>query len=150
MNESKTRLIEFGRYAAERRRNRGKGRPETFDFLGFTHYCSTTRTGRYMVKRKTQSKRLNRKLTEIRDEAGKRMHKPVKEQHRWLCSVLRGHYRYYGVQSNYQSLVRFYRVVRAIWKRALSRRSQKSGMNWKRYEQLLEAFPLPQPKLQPA
>lgn len=150
MNESKTRLIEFGRYAAERRRNRGKGRPETFDFLGFTHYCSTTRTGRYMVKRKTQSKRLNRKLTEIRDEAGKRMHKPVKEQHRWLCSVLRGHYRYYGVQSNYQCLVRFYRVVRAIWKRALSRRSQKSGMNWKRYEQLLEAFPLPQPKLQPA
>lgn len=150
MNESKTRLIEFGRYTAERRRNRGKGRPETFDFLGFTHYCSTTRTGHFMVKRKTQSKRLNRKLTEVRDEAQKRMHMPVKEQHRWLCSVLAGHYRYYGVQCNHQSLARFYRAVRAIWKRALSRRCRKHGMNWKRFEHLLETFPLPPPGRQPA
>jgi len=149
MNESKTRLIEFGRFAAERRRKRGKGRPETFDFLGFTHYCSTTRTGHYMVKRKTQSKRLNRKLTEVRDEAHKRMHMPVKVQHAWLRSVLAGHYRYYGVQGNYQSLARFYRTVRAIWKRALSRRCRKSRMNWRRFEQLLETFPLPLPTTQP-
>lgn len=150
MNESKTRLIEFGRFAAERRRNRGKGRPETFDFLGFTHYCTTTRTGRFMVKRKTQSKRLNRKLTEVRDEAHKRMHLPVKEQHGWLSMVLNGHYRYYGVQGNYQSLARFYRIVRAIWKRALSRRCRKNGMRWKRYEQLLLTFPLPTPTVQSA
>lgn len=150
LNPTKTRLIEFGRFAAERRRKRGKGRPETFDFMGFTYYCSQTRSGHFMVKRKTQGKRLARKLAEVRDEAQRRMHLPVKQQYRWLVSVLRGHYRYYGVPCNYRSLSRFYRVVRAIWKRSLSRRSRKSRMNWARFEKLLSAFPLPQPSLQPA
>jgi RNA-directed DNA polymerase len=147
LNETKTRLIEFGRFAAERRRNRGKGRPETFDFMGFTHYCSASRDGRFMVKRKTQGKRLRKKVAELRDEAHKRMHRPVKDQHQWLCSVLRGHYQYFGVRCNYRAIASFFREVLSIWKRALGRRSQKARMTWKRFEQLLAVFPLPQPKI---
>lgn len=150
LNQAKTRLIEFGRFAAERRRNRGRGKPETFDFLGFTHYCSISRDGRFMVKRKTQSKRLHRKIAEIRDEAHRRMHKPIREQHRWLVSVLKGHYRYYDVPCNRPSLACFFRQIRAIWKRTLSRRSRKDRLSWKRFEELLRVFPLPSPELQPS
>ena len=94
VHEGKTRLIEFGRFAAARRAAAGQRRPETFNFLGFTHYCSKTRNGRFVVKRKTQAKRLVRKLKAIREDMLGRMHTPVREQHRWLRQVLRGHYQY--------------------------------------------------------
>src|SRR5262249_48681209 len=96
VHEGKTRLIEFGRFAAASRSVSGLRRPETFSFLGFTHYCGQTRSGRFMVKRKTQAKRMVRKLKEVREEMQQRMHAPVREPHRWLCQVLHGHYRSHG------------------------------------------------------
>lgn len=145
MHEGKTKLIEFGRYAAENRAKRGLRRPETFNFLGFTHYCGTTRSGKFIVKRKTQSQRLTRKLKEVLIEMKRRRHEPIKEQHAWLCQVLRGHYGYYAVIFNYRSLNMFYENIKLMWLNALRRRSQKSRMNWKRFTQLLTRLPLPRP-----
>jgi RNA-directed DNA polymerase len=129
LNEDKTRLIEFGRFAAQSRAKAGLGRPETFNFLGFTHYCGTTRRGKFMVKRKTQATRLVRKLKELRVEMRKRWHARVPEQYAWLSQVLRGHYGYYGVIFNYRSLNQFYQLVKRMWFKALTRRSQKSNLN---------------------
>jgi group II intron reverse transcriptase/maturase len=147
LNEAKTRLIEFGRFAAERRAVRGERRPETFDFLGFTHYCSETRRGRFMVKRKTQSKRMRRKLKELRREAKRRMHTPVADQHQWLSGVLRGHYAYYGLPCNHHRLSRFYWEVTDLWHRALRRRDRERSLTWQRFTELLEVFPLPKPRI---
>jgi RNA-directed DNA polymerase len=91
LHEDKTRLLMFGRFAVGRRVERKLGRPETFDFLGFTHYCDKTRNGRFIVRRKTQRKRMIRKLKELRLESRRRMHIPVKDQWQWLSAVLRGH-----------------------------------------------------------
>jgi group II intron reverse transcriptase/maturase len=146
LHESKTRLIEFGRWPTKLRAQRGERRPRTFSFLGFTHYCAICWDGRFMVKRKTNCKRRAQKLKRLRIEARKRMHSPVTEQYQWLCRVLRGHYNYYGLPGNFQSLSNyFYRVCR-IWYRSLKRRS-RVGMNWKRFEGLLKSFPLPQPRI---
>lgn len=93
-HEDKTRLIEFGRLPALQRQQRGERRPETFAFLGFTHYCGWTRDGRFIVKHKTQSKRLTRSLTALRQEAWRHMHAPMGEQQRWYASILCGHYGY--------------------------------------------------------
>jgi hypothetical protein len=111
VHEGKTRLIAFGRFTAASRSAAGQRRPQTFSFLGFTHYCGKTRSGKFVVKRKTQVKRLVRKLQEIRAEMRRRMHAPVREQHRWLCQVLRGHYRYYGVIFNSRALRAFQTCV---------------------------------------
>jgi len=129
LHEEKTRLIEFGRLPTLDHARRGERRPETFAFLGFTHYCGRTRDGRFVVKRKTQSKRLTVKLKALRVEARRRMHAPVSEQHYWLCQVLRGHYAYYGLSSNFRCLKSFLQQVRYIWFRALRRRSQRR-MTW--------------------
>jgi len=147
LHEDKTRLIEFGRFAKSNRRQRGEGRPETFDFLGFTHYCGESRDGRFVVKRKTQHRRMIRKLKELRIEARKRMHDPVSQQQKWLTSVLRGHYNYYGITGNAWSMARFAFEVRKLWQRSLKRRSQKSGLTWQRYNDLLCLFPLPTPRI---
>ena len=109
LHEDKTRLIEFGRLPALRRQQRGERRPETFAFLGFTHYCGWTRDGRFIVKHKTQSKRLTRKLTALRQEAWQHMHAPMAEQQRWYASILRGHYAYYGLPNNSRALSAFHR-----------------------------------------
>ena len=114
LHEDKTRLIEFGRFAAMTRRKRSERRPETFAFLGFTHYCGRTRDGRFIVKHKTQSNRLTRKLKEVRQEAWRRMHTPMAEQHRWFASVLRGHYGYFGMPHNWPALNGF-RPDSRIW-----------------------------------
>lgn len=148
LHEDKTRLIEFGRLPAMARQQRGQRRPSTFAFLGFTHYCGWTRDGRFIVKRKTQSKRLTRKLRALRKEAWRHMHAPLAEQHGWFSSVLRGHYGYYGVPHNHRSLSAFYQEVRRIWYRALRRRSQKARhLTWERFKALLERFPLPLPRI---
>lgn len=143
LHEDKTRLLEFGRFAAERRARRGAGRPGTFNFLGFTHYCGTSRDGRFVVKRKTQRRRMIRKLKELRIEARKRMHEPVRQQQDWLSAVLRGHYAYYGVTGNLRALKSFAFEVGKLWHRSLRRRSQKSGLTWQRFNELLQLFPLP-------
>jgi group II intron reverse transcriptase/maturase len=150
LHEGKTRLIEFGRFAACNRAAAGRRRPETFDFLGFTHYCGKTRANRFMVKRKTQAKRLVRKLKAVRDEMQRRMHAPVREQHRWLRQVLTGHYQYFGVIFNYRSLRVFKECVVRYWRKTLGNRSQKGRMNWATYRQLLTAFPLPEPAIHQA
>jgi hypothetical protein len=144
LHEEKTRLIMFGKYAAERRQRLGQGRPETFDFLGFTHYCATSRDGKFIVKRKTQRKRTIRKLKELRIEAKRPMHSPVAKQHEWLSAVLRAHFAYYGLPSNMRSMVSFAYEVRRLWLRALARRSQR-GMTWGRFNRLMKAYPLPMP-----
>jgi group II intron reverse transcriptase/maturase len=145
LHGDKTRLIEFGQWAARNRAWRGVGKPETFDFLGFTHYCSRARGGYFMVKVKTQSKRVSRKLKELRIEAKRRMHEPVGSQHRWLCQVLRGHYAYYDRPGNSQALNTFLWQVQRLWFKALQRRGSRRRMNWARYNELLEHFPLPRP-----
>lgn len=146
LHEDKTRLIEFGRLPALDRKRRGVRRLDTFAFLGFIHYCGWTRDGRFVVKRKTQSQRLTRKLKSLRREARCRMHAPVAVQHRWLCQVLRGHYAYYGLTGNFRSLTMFYQEVRRLWFRALRRRSQRR-MTWKDFGALLERSPLPTPRI---
>jgi group II intron reverse transcriptase/maturase len=146
LHEEKTRLIEFGRLPALKRARKGERRPETFTFLGFTHYCGWTRDGRFVLKRKTQGKRMTRKLKELRQRARRRMHAPVAEQSRWLCRVLRGHYAYYGLPSNYPAMHGFYQEVVHLWYRSLRRRSQRShGWDW--FRKLLDQFPLPKPRI---
>jgi group II intron reverse transcriptase/maturase len=146
LHEDKTRLLEFGRLPALNRKRRGVRRPETFAFLGLTHYCGWTRDGRFVVKRKTQSGRLTRKLKMLRQEARHRMHTPAAGQHRWLAQVLRGHYAYYGLRGNYRSLNTFYQEVRLLWFHTLRRRSQRR-MTWRAFGALLERSPLPTPRI---
>ena len=148
LHEDKTRLIEFGRLPALQRRQRGERRPEAFAFLGFTHYCGWMRDGRFIVKRKTQSKRLTRKLKAVRQEAWRHMHKPLVEQHRWYASILRGHYGYYGLPHNFRALSAFRQEVRRTWFRCLRRRSQKARkLTWATFTAMLERFPLPLPRI---
>lgn len=147
LNEDKTRLIAFGRFAEQWRRDRGQGRPETFDFLGFTYYCGKSRNGRFMVKRKSQRKRVLRKLKALRDDMKRRRHQTLHEQREWLATVLRGHYGYYGVTGNSRWLWRFYRQVQTAWLQALRRRSQRSRLPWQRFRARLEVFPLPPPRI---
>ena len=146
LHEEKTRLIEFGRLPALDHHRRGQRRLRTFAFLGVTHYCSWTRDGRFVVKRKTQSRRLTAKLKSLREQARVRMHAPVVEQHRWLCQVLRGHYAYYGLPSNFRALNAFHEQVRLLWFRSLRRRSQRR-LTWDGYSVLLQRFSLPTPRI---
>ncbi|MFQ5946750.1 MAG: group II intron reverse transcriptase/maturase [Anaerolineae bacterium] len=142
LNEAKTRLIEFGRFAAGNavRRNR---KLETFDFLGFTHSCGTSRTGRFKVLRRTAATRLRRAITRVTAWCRAHRHLPVPEQWRYLCSVLRGHYQYYGITGNIASLRGFLAQVTRVWRKWLDRRSQRGRMSWERFGQLLLRHPLP-------
>jgi RNA-directed DNA polymerase len=143
----KTRLIEFGRYAAENRKKRGEGRPETFTFLGFTHICGKTRkTGRFAILRQTIKKRLHAKVKEIKDELKIRMHHPVHEVGQWLKAVITGHYQYYGVPGNYEALGDFRHVIGQRWLHSLKRRSQKTRMTWAKMEKLMDRW-LPLPRI---
>jgi RNA-directed DNA polymerase len=147
LNAEKTRLIRFGRFAAQQRRERGLGKPETFRFLGFTHVCAETRKGRFKLKRTTDSKRVPAKLHALKDELRWRRHLPIPEQGVWLASVLQGHYNYYGVPDNIQALRAFREEVMRLWRQALSRRSQKGHVSWERMSRLADRW-LPQPHVQ--
>jgi RNA-directed DNA polymerase len=136
LNAEKTRLIEFGRYAAAGRKARGLGKPETFRFLGFTHICGKTRKGRFKLKRITDSKRMRAKLQALKGELNARRHLPVPEQGRWLASVLRGHLNYYAVPDNSKALRAFCRQAVRYWLTALRRRSQRTTVTWKRMTRL--------------
>src|SRR5487761_1635676 len=122
LNAEKTRLIEFGRFAAQNRRRRGLGRPETFAFLGFTHICGKTRTGRFALRRKTIAKRMAAKLREVNALLMQRRHWPVPEQGEWLGSVVRGHTAYYGVPGNIAAVSAFRKQGTRHWGRSLPRR----------------------------
>ncbi len=143
LHPDKTRLIEFGRYAAERRAERGLGKPETFDFLGFTHICAKSRKGKFQLRRKTRRKRMKAKLKEIKLELQRRWHEPVAEQGRWLAQVVRGYFAYHAVPTNRPALVAFRRDVVRLWLRALRRRSQNDRTTWAKVGRLAERW-LPQ------
>src|SRR5204862_5381635 len=115
LHPHKTRVIEFGRFASVTRERRGLGKPETFEFLGFTHIAGLGRDGKFQLKRRSSRKKRRAKLASLKDESERRRHDPVVEQHAWLSQVLIGHYRYYGVPTNYQALGQFRRRVRAMW-----------------------------------
>jgi len=132
LHPDKTRLIEFGRNAARNRAARGDGKPEPFDFLGFTHYCGKTKNGRFWLKRKTISKRMRAKLAEVKDQIKQRRHYPVPEQGEWLGSVVRGHLAYYAVPGNTDAVAAFRTQVIRHWFKALRGRSQRTRVNWKR------------------
>src|SRR4030081_2367524 len=136
LHPDKTRLIEFGRHAAWRRRRQGLGKPETFDFLGFTHICGKTRTGRFWLRRVTISKRMRAKLAEVKDQLLRNRHQPVPKQGRWLASVVRGHCAYYAVPGNSEAIRAFRNQAARHWHRALRRRSQRTRLNWERMDRL--------------
>ncbi len=124
LHPDKTRLIAFGRYAAERRAERGLGKPETFNFLGFTHICAKSKKGKFQLRRKTRRKPLKAKLKEIKQELHRRRHEPVADQGRWLAQVVRGYFAYHAVPTNRPALAAFRRDVKRSWLHALRRRSQ--------------------------
>jgi RNA-directed DNA polymerase len=136
LHPDKTRLIEFGRHAARNRAGRGLGKPETFDFLGFTHICGKSRNGRFWVKRVTVSKRMRAKLKEVTLQLRQRRYLPIPEQGRWLASVVRGHMAYYAVPGNTTTVNAFRTQVTGRWHKALRRRSQKTRINWERMNRI--------------
>lgn len=144
LHAQKTRVIEFGRFAAERRKSRGQGKPETFNFLGFTHACDTTRQGRFIVLRQTMAQRMRAKLRELKESLSRRMHDGIPATGQWLGAVVRGHFRYYGVPRNYPALDRFRDRVRRLWRRALTRRSQKGYISEARMTRIASCW-LPTP-----
>jgi RNA-directed DNA polymerase len=147
LHPEKTRLIEFGRYATERRARRGEGKPETFDFLGFKHYC-TTRKGSsdFLLGRKTQRKRMNARLREIRETLRRVRQVPIDEQGQWLGAVMRGYFAYFAVPTNTSVLSAFRYHISIKWYRSLRRRSQRTRLTWKRMSRLIARF-LPTPRV---
>jgi RNA-directed DNA polymerase len=141
LNEEKTRVLEFGRYAAERRRRRGQRRPETFDFLGFTHICAKTRTNqRFTIRRLTSAKRMVATLKAIRQRLIQRRHAPVAETGAWLTRVVQGYLNYHAVRGNLKRLGAFRAEVCRAWMHALRRRSQRTRMTWDRFKRLVAHY----------
>jgi hypothetical protein len=146
LHPDKTRLIEFGRRTATERRQRGLGKPETFNFLGFTLICGKSRRGSFMIHRKTRRDRMKAKLKEVKGELRRRMHRPIPEQGKWLKQVIRGFFAYHAVPTNFRALLRFRSHIKDLWLRTLRRRSQKDQTNWERITKLADDF-LPQPRI---
>jgi len=143
----KTRLIEFGRFAAERRQQRGQGKPETFEFLGFVHICSQRlRDQRFTVKRRTIKKRMRKQLQAIKATLMRRRHDPVPQLGAWLRQVVQGHYNYYGVPGNMRNLKSFQVQVERYWFRAIRQRSQRHRMPWSRFRSLAKRW-IPKPQI---
>jgi hypothetical protein len=143
----KTRLIEFGRFAAENRRKRGQRKPETFDFLGFTHICTVTRIrGWFHVSRKTVKKRMRATLAKIKTALRFRMHDPIAEVGAWLERVISGYYHYHAVPGNGKALNTFRNEITRYWLKVLRRRGQKRRINWERFRPIVEAW-IPKPKI---
>ena len=142
IHREKTRLIEFGRFAEANRTERGEGKPETFDFLGFTHICSRTQKGnRFTIRRKTIAKRLRTKLKEVREAIIRRRHEPVPALGKWLRSVIQGHLNYFAVPGNRKAVDRFRTEINRAWLFALRRRSQKSrNLTWDRIKRLIKTW----------
>jgi RNA-directed DNA polymerase len=146
LHPDKTRLIEFGRYAADRRDRRGLGKPESFSFLGFTFICGKSRQGIFQLKRKTRRDRMRAKLRAIKQEMRRRMHQPIPSQGKWLQQIVSGYFNYHAVPTNSRALHAFRHSVAELWQRSLRRRSQKHNMSWERFTQLANDW-LPQPRI---
>jgi RNA-directed DNA polymerase len=150
LHPEKTRLIEFGRYAAERRKKRGEGKPETFNFLGFTHICGTNHTtGNFTVHRTTIGKRMAAKLKDIRAKLRARMHERGRNTVRWLQQVVRGYFQYHAIPGNWARMEAFRRDVLRFWFKALRRRSQRSRLTWEKFHERLGNLLPPVQILQP-
>ena len=146
LHPEKTRLIEFGRHAADNRARRGLGKPETFNFLGFTFICGRSRRGRFLLHRKTRRDRMRVKLQEIKDELRERMHWPIPTQGKWLRQVVRGFFAYHAVPTNLPALGAFRTHVTRLWLRTLRTRSQKDRYEWDRMRKIANDW-LPQPRI---
>jgi RNA-directed DNA polymerase len=146
LHPEKTRLIEFGRHATAGREKRGLGKPETFNFLGFTFICGKSRRGDFLVKRKTRRDRMMAKLLEIKEELRRRMHRPIPEQGQWLRQVVSGFFNYHAVPTNSRALAAFRYHVTLLWRRTLRRRSQKDRFSWDRITRLVDDW-LPKPRI---
>jgi len=146
LHPEKTRLIEFGRFAAKDRKARGLGRPETFDFLGFTFICGKTRAGKFQLKRKTRRDRMRAKLRMIKQEMWRRMHQSIPRQGKWLRHVVRGYFNYHAVPTNFRALVAFRDEITKRWQRVLTRRSERTDLNWVRMNELIDDW-LPKPRI---
>lgn len=146
LHPDKTRLIEFGRQAADNRKKRGLAKPETFTFLGFTHICGRTRRGSFLLHRKTRRDRMRAKLRVLKAQLQRRMHEPIPKQGRWLAQVVRGYFAYHAVPTNYPRLAAFRYHVTVLWHRTLRRRSQKDWTKWDRMARLATAY-LPLPRI---
>jgi RNA-directed DNA polymerase len=141
LHPDKTRLIRFGRHAAEQRARLGEGKPETFDFLGFTHFCTRSRKwGSFVIGRKTIKKRMRAKLKAIKVELRKSMHDPIAKTGAWVKQMLQGHLNYYAVSGNHPSLWWFCNQVRWLWLKSLRRRSQKARLSWERFIRIVDRF----------
>jgi group II intron reverse transcriptase/maturase len=146
LHPDKTRILEFGRYAADNRAERGLGKPETFDFLGFTHVCAKTRNGRFTVRRQTMRKRLRAKLSAVKTELRRRITQPIPEQGAYLRAVLLGHTRYYGVPGNGAALQAFRHQLTWLWGRSLRRRGNRRVLAWERLRCHIDRW-LPHPRI---
>jgi len=146
LHPDKTRLIEFGRFARDNRRRRGQGKPDTFDFLGFTHCCARTRRGSFMVLRRTSAQRMRAKLLAVKTELRRRMHRPVAEQGQYLRAVVAGHGRYFAVPCNGARVQAFRFQVGRLWHRTLCRRSQAKHLSWTRMHKIVAHW-LPSPRI---
>ncbi len=147
LHPEKTRLIEFGRFGEDNRGRRGEGKPETFNFLGFTHSCGKTRKGGWFtVKRRTITKRLRSKLREIKQELRQRWHERIVETGKWLGRVVQGYFNYYAVPGNFAALQTFRREIARLWLAALRRRSQRHRLPWKRFAEIVNRY-LPRPQI---
>jgi len=140
LHPDKTRLIEFGRSAAQNRARRGLGKPETFNFLGFTHICERSRKGGFKLQRKSRRDRLRAKLQKIKEALRQRMHDSIPEQGTWLAQVVRGYFNYHAVPTNFRSLDAFRYHVTDLWRRTLRRRSQKDRTTWERMARLADDY----------
>ena len=150
LHPEKTRLIEFGRYAAERRKKRKERKPETFNFLGFTHICGTTyKTGKFTVHRKTIGKRMAARLKELRVKLRQRMHTSPKETGKWLAQVVGGYFQYHAIPGNWDRLKAYRNDVLRMWFQTLRRRSQRSRLSWDRFREGLGSLLPPVEILQP-
>jgi RNA-directed DNA polymerase len=146
LHPEKTRLIEFGRFAAASRKRRGLGKPETFNFLGFTFICGKSRQGKFLIKRKTRRDRMRAKLQGIKEELRRRMHQPIPQQGKWLRQVVTGYFNYHAVPTNGPALATFRVEVVRRWRRILARRSQKGAVTWARITMIANDW-LPQPRI---
>jgi group II intron reverse transcriptase/maturase len=146
LHPEKTRLIEFGRFAQVNRQQRGEGKPETFTFLGFTHYCATTSNGHFVTRRRTVPKRMRATLHSIKAKLRQRMHEPVNAVGAWLKRVVAGYYRYHAVPENQRALWRFRDRLCDLWRSMLGRRSQRSRPSWVRIRPTFERW-IPRPRI---
>lgn len=146
IHPEKTRLIEFGRFAAVNREQRGAGKPETFTFLGFTHYCGKSPKGHFVVGRRTAAKRMRAKLQAIKQELRRNMHEPVSAVGQWLERVVEGYYRYHAVPGNIATLGTFRERLCELWRQALRRRSQRRRPGWDRLRPIFERW-IPRPRV---